>query len=148
MISTTPGRRFAADDLALVREMCAERACDRQCRLYTEVEERAVAARVLTYVAEVSSCSTAPADSALEPGRRGDDGSARELVINHLAADVLPDWHEIAERIPIGELTDPGHEETVPFETPKGTVVLDRWRQVLRRHRVRVSRRHGGAPPR
>ena len=43
MISTTPGRRFAADDLALVRDVARRVALAiDNARLYAEVEERAV----------------------------------------------------------------------------------------------------------
>jgi two-component system phosphate regulon sensor histidine kinase PhoR len=40
---------------------------------------------------------------------------------------VLPDWQEIADRIPVERSPEPGHEETVPFETPNG----ERWFSIV-----------------
>ena len=129
MISTTPGRRFAADDLALVRDVARRVALAiDNARLYAEVEERAVAARVLTYVAEgVFLLDRAGEIQLWNPAAEAMTGLPASSVINHPAADVLPDWHEIAERIPIESSPDPGHEETVPFETPKG----ERWFSIV-----------------
>jgi two-component system phosphate regulon sensor histidine kinase PhoR len=129
MISTTPGRRFAADDLALVRDVARRVALAiDNARLYAEVEERAVAARVLTYVAEgVFLLDRAGEIQLWNPAAEAMTGLPASSVINHPAVDVLPDWHEIAERIPIESSPDPGHEETVPFETPKG----ERWFSIV-----------------
>ncbi len=50
IISTTPGRRFTAGDLGLVRDLARRVALAiDNARLYAEVEERAEAARVLTF---------------------------------------------------------------------------------------------------
>ena len=129
MISTTPGHRFGADDLALVRDVARRVALAiDNARLYAEVEERAVAARVLTYVAEgVFLVDRAGEIQLWNPAAEAMTGLPASSVINHPAADVLPDWHEIAERIPIESSPDPGHEETVPFETPKG----ERWFSIV-----------------
>lgn len=129
MISTTPGHRFAADDLALVRDVARRVALAiDNARLYAEVEERAVAARVLTYVAEgVFLLDRAGEIQLWNPAAEAMTGLPAGSVINRPAADVLPDWHEIAERIPIESSPDPGHEETVPFETPKG----ERWFSIV-----------------
>ena len=129
MISTTPGRRFGADDLALVRDVARRIALAiDNARLYTEVEERAVAARVLTYVAEgVFLLDRAGEIQLWNPAAEAMTGLPANSVINRPAAEVLPDWQEIAERIPIESSPDPRHEETVPFETPKG----ERWFSIV-----------------
>jgi PAS domain S-box-containing protein len=129
MISTTPGRRFAADDLALVRDVARRVALAiDNARLYAEVEERAVAARVLTYVADgVFLLDRAGEIQFWNPAAEAMTGLPATSVIRRPAADVLPDWQEIAERIPIESSPDPGHEETVPFETPKG----ERWFSIV-----------------
>jgi two-component system, OmpR family, phosphate regulon sensor histidine kinase PhoR len=129
MISTTPGRRFAADDLALVRDVARRVALAiDNARLYAEVEERAVAARVLTHVADgVFLLDRAGEIQFWNPAAEAMTGLPATSVLHRPAADVLPDWHEIAERIPIASSADPGHEETVPFETPKG----ERWFSIV-----------------
>ncbi|MGH2921181.1 MAG: PAS domain S-box protein [Gaiellaceae bacterium] len=129
MISTTPGRRFAADDLALVRDVARRVALAiDNARLYEEVEARAVAARVLTYVADgVFLLDRAGEIQLWNPAAETMTGLPATSVIHRPAAEVLPDWQEIAERIPIESSPEPGHEETVPFETSKG----ERWFSIV-----------------
>jgi PAS domain S-box-containing protein len=129
MISTTAGRRFTAADLALARDVArrAALAID-NARLYAEVEERAEAARVLTYVADgVFLIDRAGAVQLWNPAAEKMTGLAANAVFQRPAADVLPNWQEIVERIPIGSSPDPGREETVPFDTPKG----ERWFSIV-----------------
>ncbi len=125
MISTTPGRRFTAGDLGLVRDLARRVALAiDNARLYAEVEERAEAARVLTYVADgVFLIDRAGVIQLWNPAAEAMTGLAASAVLHRSAIEVLPDWQEIAERIPIESSPDPGQEETVPFETPKG----ERW---------------------
>jgi len=125
IISTTPGRRFTAGDLGLVRDLGRRVALAiDNARLYAEVEERAEAARVLTYVADgVFLLDRAGVIQLWNPAAEAMTGLAASAVLHRPATDVLPDWQEIAERIPIESSADPGQEETVPFETPTG----ERW---------------------
>jgi two-component system, OmpR family, phosphate regulon sensor histidine kinase PhoR len=129
MISTTPGRRFGADDLALVRDLARRVALAiDNARLYTEVEQRAEAARVLTYVADgVFLVDRAGVIQLWNRAAEGMTGLPVSSVIRRPVADVLPDWQEIAERIPVERSPEPGHEETVPFETPNG----ERWFSIV-----------------
>jgi PAS domain S-box-containing protein len=129
MISTTPGHGFAADDLALVRDVARRVALAiDNARLYEEVEARAVAARVLTYVADGVFLLDRTGEIQLwNPAAEAMTGLPASSVIHRSAAEVLPDWHEIAERIPIESSPDPGHEDTVPFETPNG----ERWFSIV-----------------
>ena len=129
MISMTAGRRFSAADLALARDVArrAALAID-NARLYAEVEERAEAARVLTYVADgVFLLDRAGMIQLWNPAAETMTGLASNAVLHRHATDVLPNWQEIAERIPIESSPDPGREETVPFETPKG----ERWFSIV-----------------
>jgi two-component system phosphate regulon sensor histidine kinase PhoR len=129
MISTTPGRRFAAHDLALGRDLAhrVALAID-NARLYAVVEERAAAARVLTYVADgVFLLDRAGEIQLWNPAAEEMTGLPATSVLHRPAADVLPDWQEIADRIPIESSPGPRHEETVPFETPKG----ERWFSIV-----------------
>jgi PAS domain S-box-containing protein len=125
IISTTPGRRFTAADLGLIRDLARRVALAiDNARLYAEVEERAEAARVLTYVADgVFLLDRAGVIQLWNPAAEAMTGLAVGSVLHRPATDVLPDWQEIVERIPIKSSSDPGQEETVPFETPKG----ERW---------------------
>ncbi|TMK78079.1 MAG: PAS domain S-box protein [Actinobacteria bacterium] len=125
IISTTPGRRFTAGDLGLVRDLARRVALAiDNARLYAEVEERAEAARVLTFVADGVFLLDRPGVIQLwNPAAEAMTGLAASSVLHRPATDVLPHWQEIAERIPIESAPDPGHEETVPFETPNG----ERW---------------------
>jgi PAS domain S-box-containing protein len=125
IISTTPGRRFTASDLGVIRDLARRVALAiDNARLYAEVEERAEAARVLTYVADgVFLLDRAGVIQLWNPAAEAMTGLPANTVLHHPASEVLPDWQEIAERIPIKSSSGPGQEETVPFETPKG----ERW---------------------
>jgi PAS domain S-box-containing protein len=123
------GRRFGADDLALVRDVARRVALAiDNARLYAEVEERAEAARVLTYVADgVFLLDRAGVIQLWNPAAEAMTGLPASAVMHRPAADVVPDWQEIADRIPIESAPEPGHEETVPFETPAG----ERWFSIV-----------------
>ncbi|HEX9351039.1 MAG TPA: PAS domain S-box protein [Gaiellaceae bacterium] len=129
IISTTPGRRFTAGDLGLIRDLARRVALAiDNSRLYAEVEERAEAARVLTYVADgVFLLDRAGVIQLWNPAAEAMTGLAASAVLHRPATDVLPDWQEIAERIPIESSAEPGQEETVPFETPTG----ERWFSIV-----------------
>jgi len=129
IISTTPGRRFNAGDLGLVRDLARRVALAiDNARLYAEVEERAEAARVLTYVADgVFLLDRAGVIQLWNPAAEAMTGLAASAVLQRPATDVLPDWPELAERIPIEGSADPGQEQTVPFETPNG----ERWFSIV-----------------
>jgi PAS domain S-box-containing protein len=129
IISTTPGRRFTASDLGLVRDLARRVALAiDNARLYAEVEERAEAARVLTYVADgVFLLDRAGVIQLWNPAAEAMTGLAASAVLHRAATEVLTDWPEIAERIPIEKSADPGQEQTVPFETPKG----ERWFSIV-----------------
>jgi PAS domain S-box-containing protein len=129
MISTTPGRRFTAADLALARDVARRVALAiDNARLYAEVEERAEAARVLTYVADgVFLLDRAGVIHLWNPAAEKMTGFPANEVLRQHATDVLPNWQEIADRIPIESAPEPGHEETVPFETPQG----ERWFSIV-----------------
>ena len=129
MISTTPGRRFTAGDLALVRDLARRVALAiDNARLYAEVEQRAEAARVLTYVADgVFLLDRAGVIQLWNPAAEAMTGLLASSVIQQPAAEVLADWQEVSERIPIRSSPDPSHAETVPLETPKG----ERWFSIV-----------------
>jgi PAS domain S-box-containing protein len=129
MISMPPGRRFTAADLALARDVARRVALAiDNARLYAEVEERAEAARVLTYVADgVFLVDRVGIIHLWNPAAEKMTGLTANAVLHRHATDVLPNWQEIAERIPIESSPDPGREETVPFETPHG----ERWFSIV-----------------
>jgi PAS domain S-box-containing protein len=129
IISTTPGRRFTAGDLALVRDVArrAALAID-NARLYAQVEERAEAARVLTYVADgVFLLDRAGAIQLWNPAAETMTGLTAASVLHRPATEVISDWQEVVERIPIGSSAEPSPAETIPFETPNG----ERWFSII-----------------
>jgi PAS domain S-box-containing protein len=124
LISTPGTRRFGPDDLALAQDVArrAALAID-NARLYGEVEQRSDAARVLTHVADgVFLLDRGGVFRLLNPAAETMTGLDAS-VIGRPAAEVIPGWDVIAERIPITTPPDPAQEETVPFETDKG----ERW---------------------
>jgi PAS domain S-box-containing protein len=125
LISTTPGRRFGADDLATVEELArrAAAAID-TARLYREVEERADAARVLTYVADgVFLLERTGVIRLWNPAAEAITGLSASSVVGRAVRDVLPTWENVVDRIPVSMSPEPVHTETVPLETPRG----ERW---------------------
>jgi PAS domain S-box-containing protein len=118
-------RSYGSDDLALVEGLAttAALAID-DARLYGKVEEGADAARVLTYVADaVFLLDRAGVVRLWNPAAEvitGIDGAA---VVGHAAAATIPGWESLAERIPVGEASEPVPAATLPIETQRG----ERW---------------------
>ncbi len=120
-----PGRLYGSDDLALVEGLAttAALAVD-DARLYGKVEEGADAARVLTYVADaVFLLDRTGVVRLWNPAAEvitGIDGAA---VVGQPAAQAIPGWESLAERIPVGEASEPVPAATIPIETERG----ERW---------------------
>jgi PAS domain S-box-containing protein len=124
LISAPGGRRFGEDDLALAQDVARRAAfAIENTRLHAEVRERSDAGHVLTHVA----------DGVLLVDRRGNlqllNPAAERMIglsgsaLGRPAAEVIPGWDVIVDRIPIAESPNPVQEETLPFETERG----ERW---------------------
>ena len=123
---TFEGADYGSDELALAEDLGARIgiAIDR-ARLYLEVEERADAARVLTYVADaVLLLDRADAIRLWNPAAESITGIAASNVIGRPPGEVIPGWREAFESIPVSTSPDPGHPEVmIPIEGKDG----ERW---------------------
>jgi PAS domain S-box-containing protein len=120
-----PGRTYGSDDLALVEGLAttAALAVD-DARLYGKVEEGADAARVLTYVADaVFLLDRAGVVRLWNPAAEAITGIDGAAVVGQPAAQVIPGWEALFERIPVGEAAEPVPAATLPIETERG----ERW---------------------
>jgi PAS domain S-box-containing protein len=120
------GPEYGADELALAEDLAARIgiAIDR-AHLYLEVEERADAARVLTYVADaVLLLDRADVVRLWNPAAESITGIASAVVLGRPPAEVIPGWREAVDSIPVSTSPDPGHPEVmIPIETAQG----ERW---------------------
>ncbi|HEX2044174.1 MAG TPA: ATP-binding protein, partial [Gaiellaceae bacterium] len=125
LVAAGSGRSYGPDDLALARDLArrAALALD-NARLYREVEERADAARVLTYVGDgVFLLDRAGVIRLWNPAAEVITGLPAASVVGHAAAEAMPGWLGLVERIPVASSREPGHAETIPLDTGKG----ERW---------------------
>jgi two-component system phosphate regulon sensor histidine kinase PhoR len=125
-VSETPARSFGRDDLAFVESLAtsAALAVD-DSRLQDQVEERADAARVLTYVADgVFLLDRAGVIRLWNPAAEAITGIDAATVVGKSAVQGIHGWEALAERIPVGggasDLPEPA---TLPLETDRG----ERW---------------------
>ena len=120
------GTEYGGDELALAEDLAARIgiAIDR-ARLYLEVEERADAARVLTYVADaILLLDRADVVRLWNPAAESITGIASAVVLGRLPAEVIPGWREAVDSIPISTSPAPGHPEVmIPIEIEQG----ERW---------------------
>jgi PAS domain S-box-containing protein len=120
------GPMYGADELALAEDLAGRIgiAIDR-ARLYLEVEERADAARVLTYVADaVLLLDRADVIRLWNPAAESITGIASAAVVGRPSAEVIPGWRDAVDSIPVSTSPAPGHAEVmIPIETEQG----ERW---------------------
>ena len=123
---TSRGEPYGADDLALAEDIAGRiaLAVDR-ARLYSEVEQRADAARVLAHVADgVLLLDRSGVVRLWNPAAEGITAIRAADVIGRAAADAIPGWQESVDSVPVSPTPDPGHAEVVvPLETERG----ERW---------------------
>ena len=123
---TEPGPRYDADEAAFTEDLAARIgiALDR-ARLHAEVEERAEAARVLTYVADgVLLVDGTGVVRLWNPAAERITGIAAADLVGRPAAEKISGWREAADSVPVSSSPDPGHLEVmIPIETEQG----ERW---------------------
>jgi two-component system phosphate regulon sensor histidine kinase PhoR len=123
---TSRGPTYGADDLALMEDIAGRIAVavDR-ARLYSEVEQRADAARVLAHVADgILLLDRSGVVRLWNPAAEGITAIRTSDIIGRAADDAIPGWEEAVDSVPIAATPDPGHPEVViPLETSKG----ERW---------------------
>jgi PAS domain S-box-containing protein len=124
VVAATNGRTYGPDDLTFTEQLAliAGLGVDNG-RLHQQVQEGADAAHVLTYVADgVFLVDRGGAVRLWNPTMEAITGLDRRTVIGAQAADVIPEWQTLADRIPVGG-AEPVPPETVPLETEYG----ERW---------------------
>jgi PAS domain S-box-containing protein len=121
-----PAQAYGADDAALAEDLAARVgiAIDR-ARLNREVEERADAGRVLTYVADgVLLVDRAGVVRLWNPAAEKITGIPAAELVGRIAADRIGGWREALDSVPVSSSPDPGHPEViVPIESVDG----ERW---------------------
>jgi PAS domain S-box-containing protein len=124
VVAATNGRPYGPDDLTFAEHLAVlEGLVIDNARLHQQVQEGADAAHVLTYVADgVFLVDRGGAIRLWNPTMEAITGFAAHTVIGAQAADVIPEWQTLADRIPVGG-AEPVHPETVPLETEHG----ERW---------------------
>ena len=123
---TGRGQTYGADDLALVEDIAGRIALSvDRARLYSEVEQRSDAARVLAHVADgVLLLDRSGVVRLWNPAAEGITAIRAGDIVGRAADDAIPGWQEAVDSVPITAAPDPGHPEVViPLETTKG----ERW---------------------
>jgi PAS domain S-box-containing protein len=94
LVSSTPGRRFGADDLKLVEELARRAAMAiENARLYRETEERAQAARVLAAIGDgVLLVDRAGRVRLWNSAAERITGLGEDAVLGHRLEDAVPGW--------------------------------------------------------
>ena len=125
LISQTPARRYDRDDLTLAESLATTAALSvDDSRLQDQVEERADAARVLTYVADgVFLLDRGGVIRLWNPAAEAITGIEAAAVVGNPALHGIHGWEALAERIPVGGATDLPAPATLPLETDRG----ERW---------------------
>jgi two-component system phosphate regulon sensor histidine kinase PhoR len=117
--------RYRSDDLAwagAVAGMIAL-AID-SSRLYSEVEARSDANRVLTHVGEgVFLVDRGGVVRLWNPASAAITGVSADAVLGKPASEAIPGWQEIAERVPVGTTREAVRGEALPLDTDRG----ERW---------------------
>ena len=114
-----PGPVYGADELQVAEDLAGRIgvAIDRM-RLHREVEERADAERVLTYVADaVLLVDRTGVVRLWNPAAERITGIPASEVVGLPADDKIGGWREAVESVPVSTSPDPGHLEVmVPIE--------------------------------
>jgi PAS domain S-box-containing protein len=118
-----PGQSYGAEDVALAQDLAGRIgiAIDRM-RLHREVEERADAGRVLTYVADgVLLVDRRGVVRLWNPAAERITGIPAAELVGQPAADRIGGWREAVESVPVSASPKPGQPEViVPIESVDG----------------------------
>ena len=116
---------FDADDLSWASALAgmAALAID-SSRLHDEVEARAEADRVLSYVGDgVFLLDRAWIVRLWNPMAEAITGLSAEAMLGRTIGEAVPGWERIADRVPVGPAGRPAAAEALPLETDAG----ERW---------------------
>ena len=115
-------RSFSSDDLSWARALAgmAALAID-TARLHDEVEARAEATRVLTYVGDgVFLLDRAGVIRLWNPMAEAITGLSAESVLGRLAVEAIPGWDQLAERVPMAAAGETTQAQALPLDTDRG----------------------------
>src|SRR6266511_1094360 len=117
-VSAESGRRLGPDDLALAEELARRTSTAvENAQLYSEVEERAQAARVLETVGDgVFLVDREGIVRLWNKAAEAIAGLPRDDVLGRRAGDVLPGWDDLRARVPVAGAPGPAAAETLPLE--------------------------------
>jgi PAS domain S-box-containing protein len=125
LVAGEHGARYVPEDLAWARavaEMIAL-AIDNS-RLNVEVKAQSDATKVLTHVGDgVFFLDQGGHIRVWNPASAAITGVSVESAVGKPAADAIPDWSELSERVPVGTTREPVHAATLPLATDRG----ERW---------------------
>jgi PAS domain S-box-containing protein len=113
---------YTSDDLSWVRAVAAMAAAViDNAKLYDEVEARADATRVLTYVGDgVFLLDRAGVVRLWNPSAEAITGLSAATVVGQPAAEVIRGWDQISKRVPITPTREAARAEALPLETERG----------------------------
>jgi two-component system phosphate regulon sensor histidine kinase PhoR len=116
---------FHADDLSWASALAGMAALAiESSQLQDEVEARAEADRVLSYVGDgVFLLDRAGVVRVWNPMAEAITGLSAEAMLGRTVGEAVPGWDRIAERVPVGPAGRPGTTEALPLETEAG----ERW---------------------
>jgi PAS domain S-box-containing protein len=125
LVAGEHGRTYTSDDLSWARAVAGLAALViENRRLYDDVEARADATRVLTYVGDgVFLLDRAGVIRLWNPSAETITGLPAATVLGAPAAQVIPGWDHISERVPIAATREAARAGTLPLETERG----ERW---------------------
>jgi two-component system phosphate regulon sensor histidine kinase PhoR len=118
-------RTFTSDDLSWARALAgmAALAID-TARLHDEVEARAEATRVLTYVGDgVFLLDRAGVIRLWNPMAEAITGLSSESVLGRLAFEAIPSWDQLSEKVPMAAAGESTQAQALPLDTEQG----ERW---------------------
>jgi PAS domain S-box-containing protein len=118
-------RTFTSDDLSWARALAgmAALAID-TARLHDEVEARAEATRVLTYVGDgVFLLDRAGVIRLWNPMAEAITGLSSESVLGRLAVEAIPAWDQLSEKVPMAAAGESTQAQALPLDTEQG----ERW---------------------
>ena len=118
-------RAFTSDDLSWARALAgmAALAID-TARLHDEVEARAEATRVLTYVGDgVFLLDRAGVIRLWNPMAEAITGLSAESVLGRLAVEAIPAWDQLSEKVPMAAAGETTQAQALPLDTDDG----ERW---------------------
>jgi PAS domain S-box-containing protein len=127
-VVTDSKRRYTPENLAFAKELArrAAAAID-NARLYREAEERARAVLVLDHIGEgVVLLDRSGVVGLWNPAAESITGLAAEDVLGRPAADAIPGWKRIDDRIPVTAFGEPAEwqAETLPLDVGEREIWL------------------------